>query len=175
MAPSCRNILNLFHEKYDRLLQVFGNNAQDEIDHCIKVWEKLQQDFQENWLGYEMWELQPSSIIVRSYCPGDEDKILKTFNAVFNTARSREHWHWKFNRNPFGGPYVSIAWDNSRLVSHYTAYPVPVWLDDQEYLTYQVGDTLTLPAYRGVGRGERSEEHTSELHHTDISRMPSSA
>ena len=156
VAPTCMNILTLFQTKRDKLLHIFGSDAKGEIDKCIKAWKRLQQDYHEKRMGYEVWVLQPSPIVVRSYCPGDENEILTAFRAVFNTPRSKKHWQWKFDQNPFGGPYLSTGWDNATLVSHYAAYPVPIWFGDQEKLTYQVGDTFTLPSYRGIGRGKSS-------------------
>lgn len=156
VTPTCQAIIRLFHEKRAGLLDAFGQDSERLITHFIKEMERLSGLYSTGKVGYEVWDIRPGKFQVRSYQRGDETEILKAFQAAFGTHRSPEHWQWKFLHNPFGGPYISSAWDGDKIVAHYAAYPVPVYLRTHNTIVYQVGDTLTLPLYRGIGRGKNS-------------------
>lgn len=104
--------------------------------------------------SYEIWDLRPSHYMVKAYKEHDETVILHQFNQVFHADRTQEHWLWKFKGNPLGGPYAAIAWDDKQLAAHYTAYPLSLTARGQKNTTFHIGDTFTVPAYRGVGRGK---------------------
>src|SRR5438552_2402600 len=106
---------------------------------------------------------------VRSFRPGDETQILDLFNRSFPHApRSIEHFRWKYQRNPFGNERISLAFDpDGRLVGHYAGYPVRLWgagshsrrwdgLENPSHIAHHIGDTMTDPAVRHVGRGPTS-------------------
>lgn len=95
---------------------------------------------------------------VRAYRDGDEEAILDLFARSFPHApRTREHFEWKYRRNPFGNERISLTFDdNGRLVGHYCGYPLPFYDRGDTYLTHQIGDTMTDPAVRHVGRGPTS-------------------
>src|SRR4051812_36992230 len=92
---------------------------------------------------------------IRAYRPGDEAPILDLFNRSFPHApRSLEHFRWKYQRNPFGNEKISLAFDPAgALVGHYAGYPLRLTTGD---LVHQIGDTMTDPAVRHVGRGPTS-------------------
>lgn len=106
---------------------------------------------------------RPSSaeIRLRAYRPGDESEILRLFERCFHVQRSPAQWSWLYRANPFGGPWIELAVDSTdRIVGHYSGYPVRFhryesgqWRD---LLTSQVGDTMTAPEVRHVGRGPTS-------------------
>ena len=52
------------------------------------------------------WDVEP-------YRPGDEAAILDLFRSEFGRERSLEHWRWQFLDNPYGGPFISLAWHRS--------------------------------------------------------------
>ncbi len=93
---------------------------------------------------------------VRSYEPGDEGPILWLFQEVFRVHRSLEHWRWKFQENPWGRERISTSWIDGELAGHYAGYPVPFLFDGREEVVYQVGDTMTNPRFRHVGRRRTS-------------------
>ncbi len=94
---------------------------------------------------------------VRAYESGDETQILELFRRSFFHERALQHWRWKFQRNPYGNERISLAFDaNSGLVGQYTGYPVPFVMDGKDYVAHQIGDTMTDPAVRSVGRGRTS-------------------
>ena len=60
------------------------------------------------------------------YREGDETAILELFAAVFGNSRSLAHWTWQFKRNPYAGPFVTIARRNAdgAVVGIYSVMPM---------------------------------------------------
>lgn len=94
----------------------------------------------------------------RAFREGDEDAILDLFARSFPHApRSRESFDWKYSRNPFGNGRISMTFDDEgRLAGHYAGYPVPFVNRDETFLAHQIGDTMTSPEVRHIGRGPTS-------------------
>ncbi len=92
---------------------------------------------------------------VRAFRAGDEAAVLDLFSRCFPHApRSLDHFRWKYQRNPFGNERISLAFDETgKLVGHYAGYPVRLTTGE---LVHQIGDTMTDPAVRHVGRGPTS-------------------
>jgi SAM-dependent methyltransferase len=153
---TCDWVARGFAENRDYFLSLFGEVIAPEIDRFYHGWLMQGQWYRQHLFGYELWELEPSPYTIRGYISGDEYAILDGFHQAFGVNRSTQHWQWKFLRNPFGGPFIASVWQHTQLVCHYTAYPVPVWLNGRSTLTFQVGDTFTLSAWRGIGRGHSS-------------------
>jgi Acetyltransferase (GNAT) domain len=102
---------------------------------------------------------------VRAFQPGDEGQVLELFARSFPHApRTIEHFNWKFCRNPFGNGHISLAFEGARLVGHYAGYCVPFVGEGVEYPAHQIGDTMTEPAVRHVGRGPTSILGRTALH-----------
>jgi hypothetical protein len=96
--------------------------------------------------------------VTRAFRDGDEEAILDLFARSFPHApRSRQSFDWKYRRNPFGNGRISVTFDEEgRLVGHYAGYPVPFVDRDERFLANQIGDTMTSPDVRHVGRGPTS-------------------
>jgi len=173
VAPTCAQVLNAFADHHETLAALYPDDPQGSANllaYYSQGWLQQQDWYRRGCFGYELWELRASGYQIHGYRRGDEYRILDAFQSVFGVSRRESHWRWKFEHNPFGGPDVSMVWDGALLVAHYTAYPVPVWLSGRaSALTYQVGDTLTHPAYRGVGKGQtsllaRAYRHFAQIH-----------
>lgn len=95
-------------------------------------------------------------LVVREYQPGDEKAILDLFARSFHVPRSIEHWRWKYQEDPFGREHVTLVESDQMLVGHYAGYVVPFALSEGDGLTHQIGDTMTVPSIRHVGRGPTS-------------------
>jgi Acetyltransferase (GNAT) domain len=95
--------------------------------------------------------------VVRAYQNGDETAILDLFARSFHVPRSAALWRWKFENDPWGRTHLSVGLDEAgRLVSHYAGYPVPFVDGATELLAHQIGDTMTDPSIRHIGRGPTS-------------------
>ena len=105
---------------------------------------------------------RPTDFVIRSYEPGDEDDILKMFKPSFHVERSAAHWRWKFEKQPFGSHAITVARSSDgELAAHYAGYPVPFERFEsrnrsRSFVGLQIGDTMTLPKFRSIGRGPTS-------------------
>jgi hypothetical protein len=98
---------------------------------------------------------------VRPYRDGDEAAILELFARAFHQPRSLERWRWEYAENPHGNHRISLAVDrDDRIGAHYAGYPVRFWNEvglggrgPGPLECLHVGDTMTAPEARGVGRG----------------------
>ncbi len=151
----CRILLGSHSAGHPELIEPPGGPGTDDFLNMDGLKRWLER-FSSGGLGYEMWDIRPDEYVVRTYLPGDEKYVLAMFQEVFGVSRTARHWKWKFLEDPFGGPYLTTVWGKGLLACNYSAYPVPVWMGDRLELTHQVGDTMTRPGYRGVGRGPTS-------------------
>jgi len=111
--------------------------------------------------GESLWLARRDDYVVRAYREADEAAILDLFRRSFHQERSVEHWRWKYRDDPFGALRISTGWSPAgELVSHYAGYAVPFWygLDApaRPLLAHQIGDTMTAPGVRHLGRGPSS-------------------
>jgi hypothetical protein len=98
---------------------------------------------------------------VREYREGDEEQILPMFCRNFYVERSLARWSWEYRDNPYGALKISEAFtEDGRLAAHYAGYPVRFHREiegrSNSLPALQVGDTMTEPAFRHVGRGPTS-------------------
>jgi hypothetical protein len=96
---------------------------------------------------------------IRNYRSGDEQAVFGLFRETFGVDQHPGHWAWRFLGNPRGGPRISLAFSpDGELVGQYCAYPVR-WRGlslARHAESHQVGDTMTRPSARTVGRGPTS-------------------
>jgi len=103
--------------------------------------------------------------VTRPFRDGDEDAILDLFARSFHQPRTREHFDWKFRRDPFGNKRISLTFDDAgHLVGHYAAYAVPFRAGERNLIANQIGDTMTDAAVRYIGRGPTSVLGRTALH-----------
>jgi hypothetical protein len=103
---------------------------------------------------------------VRETQEGDEAQILDLFERSFHHRRGAEHWRWQYRDNPCAvagqrGPRITVATEvaageEERLVAHYAGYPVAFYRRGETLIAHQIGDTMTAPEVRSVGRGPTS-------------------
>ena len=96
---------------------------------------------------------------VRSVRGGEEAQILDLFERSFHHRRGADHWRWQYRDNPHqvGAPRVTVATDGEGgLVGHYAGYPVTFERSRSTFLAHQIGDTMTVPEVRHIGRGPTS-------------------
>jgi hypothetical protein len=101
------------------------------------------------------------SFFVRAYQDGDEERILRLFHSSFHLERSLARWRWEYRDNPYGALRISEAFAaDGTLVAHYAGYPVVFHREaggePRTLPALQIGDTMTEPSCRHVGRGPTS-------------------
>jgi GNAT acetyltransferase-like protein len=103
--------------------------------------------------------------VTRAYRTGDETAILDLFNRSFHDERSLQHWRWKYEDDPYGAERISVTLSgDGALVGHYAGYPVLYWSDGDDVLAHQIGDTMTEPSVRHIGRGATGVLGRTALH-----------
>lgn len=105
----------------------------------------------------------------RAFRDGDEVAILELFNRSFpHSPRSLAHFDWKYRNDPYGSLRISLTFDaDGRLVGHYSGYSMPFRYEQKDVLAHQIGDTMTEPSIRHVGRGPTSILGKTALHFYD--------
>jgi len=103
-----------------------------------------------------------AKVEIRTYQPGDEEAILRLFRECFG-ERDLAHWKWKFQDHPWGREKIAVALADGELIAHYGGYPAR-WRDcgpgeTGVFRGLQVGDTMTSPRARGLGRRRTSLLH----------------
>jgi hypothetical protein len=103
--------------------------------------------------------------LTRCFRDGDQAAILDLFARSFHHRRSLEHFDWKYRRDPYGAEHISLTFDaEERLVGHYCGYPVAFRHDGSDLIAHQIGDTMTEPSVRHIGRGPTSILGRTALH-----------
>ncbi len=91
---------------------------------------------------------------IRPYRQGDEEAILKTFNAVFGAdhpeykARTLDQWYWEFRDNPEGNQIVLAMAPDGRVICQYCCLPYPMNLRGEKVLAGCGIDSFVDPDYR---------------------------
>ncbi len=104
---------------------------------------------------------------VRAFREGDEAGILDLFHRCFHPGRTLGHWRWEYRGGPYGPAPISVAEGaDGRLVAHYAGYPVRFFRagsggetgggGEARLTAFHIGDTMTAPEVRNVGRGPTS-------------------
>ena len=102
-----------------------------------------------------------TSIEVRTYQPGDEERILDLFRVCFGSKQDLNHWRWKYLEHVWGNCKIVVASTaDGRLLAHYAGYPLCLYdaTDTKPRIisALQIGDTMTSPDARQLGRGRTS-------------------
>ncbi len=91
---------------------------------------------------------------IRHYCPGDEEKILDTFNRVFAETtpdympRTLEQWQWEFCDNPAGNQIVLAFDEYGNVICQYCCLPFFVNLRGEKVVAGLGVDSFLDPSYR---------------------------
>lgn len=92
---------------------------------------------------------------VRPYRPGDEARILDTFNLVFRREcgpgfrdRDLEYWRWQYQENPAGQQILLAVDADGTVAAQYAAVPQRADTMFGPVRFVHVVDSMTHPAYR---------------------------
>ncbi|MEY3218709.1 MAG: hypothetical protein RIT27_66 [Pseudomonadota bacterium] len=154
VIPTCQYVIDGFQQNRAILVELFGEQSNQNIEHFLHNWQQRLKWFSNEKLGYEYWVLLPSDFQIRTYQSGDENSILETFNEVFKTQRTLEHWEWKYLNNPYGKTWISAVWHQNKIVAQYAGYPLPLYFQGNQHVICHVGDVFSVSKYRKIGRGE---------------------
>lgn len=100
--------------------------------------------------------------VVREFRDGDEALILPLFARSFHVERSAATFRWIYQSNPHGNRRISLAFaEDGALVAQYAGYPARFHRElgeggSESLFALHVGDTMTEPSVRSVGRGATS-------------------
>jgi hypothetical protein len=100
----------------------------------------------------------PEPFEVRAYRPGDEHRILETFNRVFAAVdpgfrpRTLAEWRWLFADNPAGWRSALAVTADGRVVGQYAGICQRVRVGERVESFSQSVDSMADPAYRRLRR-----------------------
>ena len=125
------------------------------------AWQRLAAGLAGGERGWELFTAVPDPFVIRPGRPEDEVAIGALFAECFHAERDLAHWRWEYRQGPHGPAPVSVGVAaDDRLVSHYAGYPVRLIRDlgdePRALMALQIGDTMTAPVVRKVGRGPTS-------------------
>ena len=92
--------------------------------------------------------IQNVDIIYKKYSSGDEYKIIKLHNQVFECKINIKLWEWLFMSNPAGKSYIWLAKAKDKLVGHFAAFPVKIKFGKQIIISSKSCLTMTHPEFR---------------------------
>lgn len=94
-------------------------------------------------------------LMIRPYRPGDEERILETFNLVFRevcgpgyTDRTLEQWRWQYLQNPWGHRMSLAVAPDGTVVSQYAGVPILADTPHGPQTFVHCVDSMTHPAWR---------------------------
>jgi hypothetical protein len=92
---------------------------------------------------------------IRAYRPGDEQRILDTFNLVFREAcgpafvdRTMAHWAWQYLANPVGHRIMLAVASDGTVASQYAGVPMLADTPFGAQRFVHCVDSMTHPAWR---------------------------
>lgn len=160
VLPTFDFVIDGFSTHFDEIVSASDDPAtRDTLLFYLDSWKKQKLWHSTNRMGYEIFVARKDHFFIRPYAPGDETQILGMFRKTFGVERTLEHWYWEYRDNPYGRFMISEAFSEAgKLVVHYGGYPVPFFnatgVGARTFLSYQGGDTMTLPEVRNVGLGK---------------------
>ncbi len=169
VIKTCDRIIHRISKNFQGIAGALASdNASQGLQALADDFRLKKKGLETDEMGYEIFIIKKSPITVRSYIERDEDVILPAFRRIFSTQRSMEHWYWKFRDNSFGAYKIALAMnDDGRLAAQNAMHPVPFYSAahssggspvhfPSNFIALQSVDTMTDPAFRGVGRGPTS-------------------
>jgi GNAT superfamily N-acetyltransferase len=88
---------------------------------------------------------------IREYRPEDVEAVRVLFAEVVHDLRPREHFIWKYNKNPAGQCISVVAEDSGKIVGQHALMPTWLRIGEEVVLGAQGFDAMTHPDYRNQG------------------------
>jgi hypothetical protein len=109
--------------------------------------------------------------IIRRYKDGDEVKINKLFNEIFNKNRSMEEWVWKFKKNPLRDINLTVVAEHQgEIIGQYPLLPLLFKYDNTVLKCTTAIDNFIHPSFRGGMKGVQRKMYE---YHEEICRKES--
>lgn len=102
-------------------------------------------------MGLEKSGKNEFTFTIRKYKKGDESRIIKHFNAMFNEKRLLKHWLWKFMENPFRSEVIVAVDKNNKIVGQHATCILEGIYNRKRYQFYNVSEISIDEKYRGRG------------------------
>lgn len=159
VRPTCDFVIDGFTKNYKEIISESGRpDTEAKLLLYLNGWKKQRDWYSSGAMGYELFTARKDNFSMGVYTPGDESVILQRFKDIFKTERTLEHWNWKFRDNPYGAYKISKAVSGDNLLAvHYAGYPAPFYSSvsgAKDFISYQIGDTMTGPEVRNIGLGK---------------------
>lgn len=80
-----------------------------------------------------------------------KEEIAQLFLDSFGKPLSGDEWRWFYIDNPVGHPYVSLFYENGKLLGHYAVLPTILSFRGESFVAYRSMTTMVHPDGRGKG------------------------
>lgn len=80
-----------------------------------------------------------------------EAEIAQLFLDSFGKPLSGDEWRWFYIDNPVGDPYVSLFYEEGKLLGHYAVLPTRLSFRGKSFVAYRSMTTMVHPDGRGKG------------------------
>jgi len=85
---------------------------------------------------------------IRPYKPGDEARILPSWQAAFGKEMPLAHWRWKYIENPAGFRCMLCVAEDGTVVVHYAAQVMRINFQNKTILGLHLTDSFSHPKFR---------------------------
>ncbi len=121
-----------------------------------------------------------AEIEIRTYKPGDEEALVRTWNAIFpeqdgSPERTLAEWKWAYLENPGGGPELGVGLVDGEIVGQYACFPMRAVKEGEDISLGQLVDAFVLPRHRRAGGRPGLVVHMAEHLHDSYGGPKASA
>ncbi|MBW1800763.1 MAG: GNAT family N-acetyltransferase [Deltaproteobacteria bacterium] len=106
--------------------------------------------------------------VVRSYQPGDEERILDLLNLVFANwpdfdlgCSSLDHWNWKYFGNPLKTVLISVAVADGKIIGCQHSIPRKMQVAGKTFYSCFTPDLAVHADYRKLGVSDALVDHVN--------------
>jgi hypothetical protein len=116
---------------------------------------------------------QRKAITARLYQDGDEHKIVRLFEKVFDRKMTIGEWRWKYLGGEKGRVYSSLAIDDGsgEAIAHYGGVMHRMVFRGKEMYGLAIGDVMVHPGFRGLRLFKRVASLLPQVSSEDGIRM----
>lgn len=95
--------------------------------------------------------MQTITLATKAELVTHETNIETLFSECFGDRLSLALWRWAYLDNPHGEPYLSVCYDEDRLVGHYAMIPMPLSSSHGSLNAYLSMTTMVAASHRQHG------------------------